>query len=380
MSAPRIPLPRHTTPPRHLFRHLLREASYLPPVCAAYITARTKSQFRSHREDQHLAESRLSAGRRQLRRLQAANRGDVKQLQRVFTHTFGRAGEHRRELIGPLVRPDPPASSEEAGARAGRRGGLSKLQGVYERAREVRPGHKRDFLDQWDFAKLHEFLQSQISHAGSTSPANWPREPPTKSNPTTNIPETDIWGRPLSQRQLRSSLKKWWLGTIAKVMPPLGEGEWETLRGLATSNELAPLLRIPPRRPVAAPVQGGGEQEGKPWNWEAYAALPSWWIERERKAGFQESIKGLRYDPVPTAPEGRPSSRKLRRLAGRAFEVSPYIKRDETTAKSTIIWGNLTPDLPVVPPGQHSFFADLDDAGSVKKTTNTKGKQQDLKA
>lgn len=377
MSAPRIPLPRHSTPPRHLFRHLLREASYLPPICAAYITARIKSQFRAHRDDQNLAPQRLSAGRRHLRRLQGANRGDVKHLQRVFTHTFGRAGEQRRELIGPLVKPDPPASSEEAAEKAAKRG-LSKLQGVYEKARDVKPGHRRDFLDHWDFSKLHEFLQSQISHASQTSPANWPREPPTKANPTANIPEKDIWGRPLSQRALRSSLKKWWLGTIAKVMPPIGEGEWETLRGLATNKELAPLLRIPPRRALAAPVQGG-EKDDKPWGWEAYATLPAWWIERERKAGFQESIKGMRYEPVPAAPEGRASNRKLRRLAGRTFEVSPYIKRDETTAKSTIVWGSLTPELPVVPAGGHSFFADLDAAGSVKKDT-AKGKQQDLKA
>lgn len=378
MSAPRIPLPRNSTPPRHLFRHLLREASYLPPVCAAYIAARIKSQFRAHREEKHLAPERLSAGRRQLRRLQAANRGDVKQLERVFTHTFGRAGEQRRELIGPLVRPDPPASSEEAEAKAGNRG-LSKLQAVYDKARNVKPGHKRDFIDNWDFSKLHEFLQSQIAHASNTSPAVWPREPPTKVNPAANMPENDIWGRPISQRAVRSTLKKWWLGTIAKVMPPLGEGEWETLRGLATSKGLAPLLRIPPRRALAAPVQGGGEQDGKPWSWEAYASLPAWWIERERKAGFQESVKGLRYEPVPAAPEARASNRKLRRLAGRTFEVSPYIKRDEKTAKSTIVWGSLTPDLPVVPAGAHSFFEGLDASGSVKKA-DAKGEQQDLKA
>lgn len=383
MPSAQIPLPRAAAPPRHLYRHLLREASYLPPICATYISARIKTQYRKHHHDKIHVATRTASGVRKLRHLQAANAGDPKHLHSVFLHTFGRTGPLRRSLLAPLLLPDPPAASDSPQPAAAppqtnpnvkknpnaKQDMRTKARLAYERAR-MDTRHKKHLVDRWDFEKLQNFMQSQIEHTRVVAPAVWRRERPARWNPAPGLPEKNIWGHDLPLRELRSRLKSWWKTNINKLMPPLGAGEFQTLRELATKNEVGQLLRIPPRRPVAAPVQEEGACPGGAWDWRAYASLPASQIERERRAGFQESIHGYRYDPVPVRA-GRPSNRKLRRTAGKVFEASSYIKRDENTAKSKIIWGNLAPDLPAVSPAGSTFFEGLDDKGSTPQPEKT---------
>ncbi|SPO01462.1 uncharacterized protein DNG_04135 [Cephalotrichum gorgonifer] len=365
MLTSRILLPRRSVRPRHLYRHLLREASYLPPICTPYISGYIKEQFRNHRWDRQHAQTRIATGLRQLRRLQAANSGSIKHLRIAFLHTFGRVGKLRRSLMAPLVLPDPPTSSDASQAGKGLSAADANVMAVYERARSGAE-YKKNFLNRWDFRKLHHYVQSQVTHAGKVSPATWPRPTPNKVNPTSNLPKTNIWGYPLPPRELRTRLKHWWLTNIPKVVPPLGEGEWETLRELSTTKEIGPLLRIPPRRPVAVPVHAGEAQAGNAWNWQPYATHPVSRVERERNAGFQQSPNGFGYDPLPASVKPV-SGRKLRRLAGKVFEASPYMNRSETTAKNHAVWGRLVPDYPVVSPEHSSFFANLDESGTKKK-------------
>ena len=369
MVSPQIPLPRaaHSVRPTHLYRHLLRAASYLPPICATYVAARVKHQFRRHRDRRGHAMTHLTSGCRQLRRLQAANAGDTKNLHAVFLRTFGRVGHLRRTLIAPLVLPDPPATSEgqTTTLHTGRGDTNSRSRALYERARSD-TRHKKNLVDRWDFDKLQGFVQSQMEHANAVSPYVMPRDVPTRPNPVSHIPEKNVWGRELPLRELRSRLKKWWVHNIAKVLPPLGEGEWHTLRDIAVSSETAQLLRPPRRRPVAASVHGEAAPPRGIWNWEAHASIPTSQIERERRAGFRESVDGFKYDPVPGEGRGV-TGRKLRRAARRAFEASPYIKRDESTARSTVVWGNITPNLRRASPSSSSFFEGLDETGSTPR-------------
>lgn len=369
MRPTRIPLPRFNVDPRHLYRHLLREASYLPPICAAYISARIKSQFRKHQGPKIHAEARMSNGLRKLRHLHAANSGDVQRLYEVFLESYGRKGHLRRHLVSSLVQPDAPESSESSESSDAPKPlkyppnpKTEKMKVIYEKARSDTKLN-RSFIDWWDFEKLQAYLQSQIAHSNDVSPAIWPGYRPAKAHPLNKIPETNIWGHPLPLREMRARLKQWWRQNITKLEPPLGASEWETLRDLATKPELGDLLRPPPRRPVAAPVQEGAESTGETWHWQPYASLPTVQVEKERERGFQESVDGTPYDAVPSC-ERRVSNRKLRRAARKVFEASSYIKRDASTAETQFVWGTLTPDLPVADPKASSFFEGLDHTGT----------------
>ena len=361
MPPPRISLPRFNVSPRHLYRHLLREASYLPPICAPYVSARIKEQFRKHQHEPQHFTTWMNTGRRRLRHLRAANTGDAHRLKEVFLHAFGRTGPLRRTLMSSLVLPEPPATSESSQTPAPDPSSrAAKMQAIYVRARSDTKYNKA-FIDMWDFDKLQNFFQTQITHAKGVSPIIFP-DTLKKPDPLNHIDEKNIWGNDLPLRELRARLKHFWRNAIKKVQPPLGAGEWETLRDLATKAEAGPLLRPPPRRPIAAPVLGDGEGQGKTWNWQPYASLPMVQIERERNAGMRESVDGFRYDPVPGA-ETRLSNRKIRRAARTVFEATAYLKRDDKTGKSEAIWGNLAPDLPVVAPEASYFFEGLNDRG-----------------
>lgn len=361
MQPTRIPLPRFNVDPRHLYRHLLREASYLPPICASYISTRIKRQFRKHQDARIHVKTRMATGLRKLRHLHAANSGDARQLYEVFLHAFGRKGRLRRHLISSLVYPDPPVSPDAPTSSLPQKN--AKLKAVYEKARSDTKLN-RNFIDYWDFGKLHTYLQSQIAHTQVVPVGIWPGDRPSKASPLGKIPEKNIWDHPLPLREMRARLKQWWRQNIQKVQPPLGAGEWETLRDLATEPELGQLLRPPPRRPVAVPVREGGERPGETWNWRPYASLPTVQIEKERDRGFLESVDGSMYDPPRPTPEFRPSNRKLRRSVRKIFEVSSYIKRDDSTGESKPVWGNLAPDLPAVAPEGSFFFEGLDATGT----------------
>lgn len=360
MRPTRIPLPRFNVDPRHLYRHLLREASYLPPICVARVSTRIKGQFRKHQDSKVHAKTRVASGLRKLRHLHAANSGDDKHLYSVFLEAFGRKGRLRRSMTSSLVEPDPPETSDAPDPPPGAKN--EKMRAIYAKARGDTK-LKKGFIDSWDFDKLQAYLKSQIAHTGEVSPAIWPGDRPSKANPLNKISDTNVWGHPLPLREMRARLKLWWRQNIRKLEPPLGASEWETLRDLATNPELGELLRLPPRRPVAAPVHEDGEVAAEAWHWQPYASLPTIQVEKERDRGFLESVEGARYDPVPSR-EQRPSNRQLRRAARKVFEASSYIKRDVSTAETQFIWGILTPELPAAGPKASAFFEGLDDTGT----------------
>lgn len=382
MSATQIHLPRHSVSPRHLYRHLLREASYLPPICASYVSARIKQQFRAHMLEDLRAQDHITKGRRQLRQLQAANSGDRKQMHNVLLRTFGRKGELRRALFSRLVQPgflaSPTPTGPETAALKKKHDPLARVREVYDRAR-MDTKYKKNFLNRWDMVSLQAFMRTQAAQFEATCPRVWCKPPFSKREPTSGLPKENIWGRPLPLRELRSRLKSWWLSNADKVMPPTGAGEWNTLRSIAVSSEIGPLLQIPPRRPVAVPVASAHNEEMPKLSWsylQPYASMPVSRIERERRQGFKTSARGLPYEPQPTKPK-RVSNRRLRRLCGWIFESSPVLTgRPGDAIKDRVKWGQLTPDLPVASPELSSFFQDVEaDGGKLTGAHASRGLQ-----
>ncbi|CAI4213106.1 unnamed protein product [Parascedosporium putredinis] len=192
-----IPLSRHAVSPRHLYRHLLREASYLPPISAPYVATRIREKFREHMHSEDQIRS---------------------------PPHFWPSRTLRRTLMARLVRPEPPTSSVLAASEDARSPKKNKEDArateVYNKAKQ-NPTTKKGFIDYWDMVKLQAYTSSQVQHAASgTPPVVWRRGPPTKTLPVNTIPEKNIWGRPTPVRAIRSLLKSWWLRNLPRPIRP----------------------------------------------------------------------------------------------------------------------------------------------------------------
>ena len=90
------------TNPLHLYRSLLREATYLFDSHSRAILPRyIRSAFESHRvvSQPPRLNSYLKLGRRKHSLLVRANAGDVKALAKVLRFAYGRTGKRARELL-----------------------------------------------------------------------------------------------------------------------------------------------------------------------------------------------------------------------------------------------------------------------------------------
>lgn len=209
------------TTTRHLFRALLRAASYLPDEFArTYIHNHIIHRFRTASE---ITTARLQDARGSLNILQRASRGEIKPLTKVMYLAYGRTGRRRRELVAALLRADakPMQGTDPPAAPP-----------VFKEGHAAEsPSFPRPVFD--------AFLRSQsLNHPPYTSRAKIRHLHP-------QIPKENIWGRPLALKRQRGLRHKWWSETLNKLLPPLPELEWNRLKDLATG--LIP-FEGPPRR------------------------------------------------------------------------------------------------------------------------------------
>ncbi|KAK2069947.1 hypothetical protein P8C59_004487 [Phyllachora maydis] len=196
MPAPRPPAALRIST-IHLYRHLLREATYLPPPARPYIFGRIREQFHRHRRyrpppppppaDAHHHNSKNPARRPQpgpttprhlrqarhaLRHLRAANAGDLRRMRHVLQLVFGAVGPRRRELVAELV---APSSAPPAHAAA---------------AREEEVGQLRR-------AAAHQVLQAALEAVAGRTTGSEP--PPLGTQPSPDGSSTSFESRAASQ-------------------------------------------------------------------------------------------------------------------------------------------------------------------------------------
>ncbi|ROV93183.1 hypothetical protein VMCG_08703 [Cytospora schulzeri] len=369
---------RLSSPPStlHVYRHLLREASYLPPICRPYIVEQIRNRFDKHRyDDSHSPDTkhRIRRARHDVRFLWAANNGLLSNMQRILLLVFGRTGKRRSELIHDLVRREPPSDSDE-------------LERALTREREARTYKARDgtykerapdWLDKWDMDNIQTFASSQ----GRTNQVASPR-PQIKSkqiDPAKRLPEADIWGRPLAASLARSKLRKEYKALVNRVLPPVVKSEWDTLRALAMGEADSGLWKMPPRRPQARlPGDDSGDGEKtKEWDWQAYATEPVRSIERGRsrsqRARTGEEVDGP-YEQGNPRGLHRYTPRLWRRLFARIWETTPVIEeRPGKNGKADIVWGQTSKDAPVATAAHAVFFEGVPDV------SRTSGKRRSKK-
>ena len=335
----------------HIYRHLLREASYLPLVARPYITDRIKAQFRTHRQASAAGDEHIRKAHHGLRYLRAANTGSLSRLRKILLLAFGRAGRRRRELLSSSFQPESPADSTalealiEAGTNSPAGAGTSKRE--------------RDWLDGWDVDKLAKYAKSQATQGLVNTPQA--ALSPKQTDPTRNIPAQNIWGNALAPKLARSKLRKGWKEIVKKILPPVSLGEWELLRDLSAGKRPAhewhmPARRVPARERssrAADDITTRGE-----WEWEAYVKRPI----RQVEAGQSRRrrlMSGATDDNTPNAgpPIGihRYTPRLMARLYNQVWAMTATAEKAHNKGLE-VTWGRREPHIPTAKGSATEFF------------------------
>ncbi|KAI5839342.1 hypothetical protein DFP73DRAFT_562349 [Morchella snyderi] len=228
---------------KQLLRHLLRQASVLyDDVARIYITRYILQRFRVNlTADSWRRTKLLKEGRRGLSVLIRANAGDPKPLTKILKMSYGRTGRRKHELLEPILKQDPEFELEAL---------------IPDEPRSKPPAIS---------AALRVLLSSQYGR---------------KAVP--QLPETNIWGRPLPIRRKVNMLHRHHSNLLAKVLPPLSEYQMERLERLVSGLENPK----PPRRRVltALPLPEGTK---------AHNMTPRFWKRAWKKILAQSSTLSL---------------------------------------------------------------------------------------
>ncbi|KAK3380719.1 hypothetical protein B0T24DRAFT_591173 [Lasiosphaeria ovina] len=329
-----------------MFRHLLREASYLPPFAQPVARERIRSRFDRHRntKDPERLKTLLRKGNHKLRYLRAANNGDFPRMRFVLFEIFGRLGFRRRQLLHQFFAREPPADEAE----------LEKFMQTLA-SQDLLNRHS-DWLDRWNFEKLQAFLKSQALNPFDNSPR--PSVAGKTLDPTNVVLKETIWGRPPSAKLARSRLRKWWRNMLERVMPPLPKKEWEMLRDLSLgNNETTKNPWAPPRRTVA---QSSSPKEGERWDWKLYATRRVAFADIQ-KSRRNKLLSGAVDDTSPMGDtraihEGKFTPRTWRSVVGDVFMMSSYMEKKPTGDGWDIKWGKVRFEPPVANQARAEIF------------------------
>ncbi|KAI1413950.1 hypothetical protein F5Y13DRAFT_25339 [Hypoxylon sp. FL1857] len=336
----------HPNTPLHLYRHLLREATYLPPLCQPWITQRIQARFRDcrHKENPKVY---IKDAHHHLRYLRSANAGHVQRMLRLCYLATGRIGKRRRLLGRFELGSSPPASSAE----------------LDEKTRLINGKQRQhDWLDNWSIEKIKAVAFSQYEKQTK----EWPYLMRRSLDPERLIPTENCFGRPLTQKLTRNKLKRHWASVLRQLMPPLPRGEWDQLGAMTRGEAGAQHYEIPTRRPVAQPHSTDLDTRKPTWSDFVIKSVRS--MERRNSRKMKSLSGGEDEDPrghgraIGVRVLGR---RKLRRsIYGRVWQASPIVDPKPDSEKFSVTWGNSEKTIPRPSKKVLQFFQGIDEAGA----------------
>ncbi|KAI2602166.1 hypothetical protein GGR54DRAFT_634186 [Hypoxylon sp. NC1633] len=340
----------HPNTPIHLYRHILREATYLPPLCQPWITSRIQARFRDCRRKQD-AKFYVKEAHHYLRHLRSANAGHVKRMLRLCFLATGRVGKRRRLLGRSELSSCPPANSDE----------LDEKTKVGDRDTANGKQRKPDWLDNWSVDKVKAIAFSQSDHQAN----HWPHHMRRIIDPARALPTENCFGRPLNQKLRRNKLKKHWVGVLRQLLPPLPRGEWDQLGTLTRGDAGAQHYRIPTRRPVAQSSSPCTDARERAWTDFVTRSVRS----LERKSSRKMKSLSGSEDEDPRG-HGRPigvrvlGRRRLRRsIYGRVWEACPVVVKNPQSGKWNVKWGNQERTVSRPRKKDMQFFQGVDEKG-----------------
>ncbi|KAM5354276.1 hypothetical protein ACJ41O_000926 [Fusarium nematophilum] len=394
-------------PPLHLYRHLLRESSYLPPAWRSSITSAIRTRFHNHRRSDPLEKKRRAKANNVLRSLRAANSGDRAAMNGLIQKGFARYGPRRRNIITSFVRAQGPSDSDALEAlidEAAAKSSPSKARGLASeppnatpkrnasspdkptgksagtesgedaqataattRRRSVPDLTRNDFYHKWDLPKLTQLLQSQRTRQDAD--LNWPSRKIKNLKLDNVIPKVNIWGKPLAKNVIQTKTASFWRRTAEKMVVPLHTGEWDLLGRLSEGAQETGEWKVPERRPAAKPVRPTDSgQSATGWKWETHASKTM--AEVERKWATRVILRSEEKAKLPY--ESRRKQRDLtprwyRRAYRRAWWITPKMDQDPHSLKYTVTWGPLNAGLVPASDAQLHIFEGVDRKGQKVK-------------
>ncbi|TLD15278.1 hypothetical protein PspLS_10719 [Pyricularia sp. CBS 133598] len=331
LPAPKTPL--------HLYRHLLREASYLPPVIRPCLTERIVEMFYRHRDDPE-PRARIRKGNNKLRAMRAAVAGDPKSMEKLINIAFGRTGFRRRQLMSDFLHREPPENDTALREFLDWKLGFGPTPEhlMKFRAREGQEALGCDWLDGWDTDKLLVLLKAQARLT------NVPAKFVLKSSqlvPYREVPELNGFVLPYPPKPARTKVKKFWKLYAEKALPPVPREEWNILRDLAHGKNMERGQALP-RRPVAVLDEDVHlELVKQSWDMENYILQPTRWVDRKssRKKVLFTGIPQPN-DELGLAPEGsssRMTPRWMRRMYGSVWRITPFMEKKDDSASGWVV-------------------------------------------
>jgi hypothetical protein len=324
---------------RHVYRALLRAATYLPDAAAReYVHGHVVHRFRSvsdkikYRMKQgqpcedlirrYHSPKHIGAARKASRQLERAGLGSMEDLKKVLLLTYGRTGKRRRELMAKLIRPEESTLPQDQGA----------LEQLIHQPRGAEPPRFSPT------SKIMALVKSQQS--------NQPLEVAKAviRHLAPRIPKENTWGRPVPLK-LRASIERRHLASVLdRILPPLPEHEWNRLRDLSTGAipvENPPLRRSNAgRRPVA-----GDENDAKvlkyftaPVN-EHASDFDDVRVDAEQGATCWATP--FRDVEIPRSSHHTFTPRYMRRLYASIWNMTPTMSQDPDTKKWVTKWGGM---------------------------------------
>ncbi|KJZ79500.1 hypothetical protein HIM_00969 [Hirsutella minnesotensis 3608] len=378
MPPPWHPLPANLKPV-HLYRHLLRESTYLPPAIRPKIKAVICDRFHRHRKYDARKKEHLAKARSALRALRAANSGDNAAMKSLIFEALGRSGDRRQYIMAEFVRRQGPGDSEslqnlidQAAKAADGEKSVSQVkdpsspEALGEKTVQRKKASNHPWLDKWDQPKLVAFLKSQRKQEGITKgTTSWSGRAIKDVDPDILVPKSDVWGRsPPTEILTRAKQAKWWKLAASKMKVPLGRGEWDLLRSLADGAQDHGPWTVPDRRPRATSIAAMLESQPKPWDWKAHAQQQICVVERLKTRDNQRGSGEL--DTGPYSPLRRRvtlSSRWYRRMYNRTWQLTPTTMQDPNTLKYSFEWGRAPSKMPAPSELQLNVFAGVDAHG-----------------
>ncbi|KAI0173142.1 hypothetical protein GGR52DRAFT_374734 [Hypoxylon sp. FL1284] len=322
----------HPNTPLRLYRHMLREATYLPLLCRPWITSRIQDRFRdcSHTDNPNFY---IKEAHHYLRYLRSANAGHLRRMLRLCLHATGRVGKRRRILGRTELHAEPPSNS-------------GKLEEVAKLANS-KPQNP-DWIENWHIDKVRAIAFSQSSQQGS----NWPHAMRKKVDPRRVIPTENCFGLPLSKKLHRNKLKRHWANVLKRLLPPLPRGEWDQLGALARGEADPQHYQSPTRRPVAKPIRvprSSTSSETRTTSWEDFVTKPVRRLERGNSRAMKSLTSEEDQDP---RGHGRPiglrvlAQRKIRRgIYDLIWKMTPLVNKNPRSGNWSVTWGGREPQL-----------------------------------
>ena len=385
MPAPHNPLLPGSLLSKHLYRHLLREASYLPPAIRPPLESQIRARFRAGRPNSELTKVRRKTGHRILRRLRAANSGDTSVMLDLIYKAFGRTGKRRRELVNQLVQRDAPADADALediiNSTAGSQSDpavSNKQEKTHRKDQEVAPianptiRKKNRFLLKWDLQKLNGFLKSQRTQYDKTvQRMSWPVNEIGALRDTNQAPDKNIWGKPVHPGRIETLRAAWWKKSVEKIMPPLDKESWELLSNLvAGSQEHDSKWKVPDaRRAQANQMSDIDNSDCVPdWVVEAHATKTATRAEqgrtRSQKQRTGQEVTGP-YDS--NLKEKACSPRFFRRAYLKTHLLSSTLEHNPNTLETVVKWGTQGARIPTASARQMAIFDGLPDAEDISQ-------------